>query len=504
MRSASLAVTAVAFLFLSVLVGPPPLVRGQSQAQSVAQAPMAQIAKEYAWRPIRADVLPQAQGVKAGDPVPVKVVLLDASGKLTNAIEKTNLVVEASGPSQKIVTVNVEVAPGASGAELSLPALVPGLVKLTVRQPNNRVLESSNFVLISPAQPSAKADRKSFKKTQKKASVSKPLSRFYSPVRGTARLQRAGLTVVDFQPDDTASASGGTPGPQLMFQVSGERDSNVRADETSYERIAVYYMDSEPARFPIQVWLTWDHGTVKPNPLIIKKGERFAEAHWTSGWPVANAKVAIADIKPDLPVNGSRRAAINFVEPISGVAFFNPPSTMSIVDAYSLHARFYDLAGNFVKTADKRKVTVSTDSPIVKFKPNTQDTDWDFETDLIPTGWGKAEIEVATPGYPPFTHTVMITYLAVLWLCMAGGLLGSLADVLTNTSAPHGWRIPARFIVGTLAALLACWAYVVMGIPDAPPGILHSRIAILGVSLVGGWAGIIVFRRVGKALGMAV
>jgi hypothetical protein len=289
-----------------------------------------------------------------------------------------------------------------------------------------------------------------------------------------------------------------------MFQVSGERDTNVRADGVSYERIAVYYMDSRPAPFPIQVWLTWDHGDVKPNPLIIKKGELSAEAHWTSGSSVSNAKVSIADIKPRVPVAGSRQATINFVEPVSGVAFFNPPDTISVVDAYSLHARFYDLAGNFVKTADKRKVTVSTNNPILQFKPNTQDTDWDFETNLVPAGWGKAEIEVATPGYPPFKHTVVVTYLAVLWLCLVGGLLGSLVDVLNNKQGPHGWLIPARLLVGALAALLACWIYIVVGIPGVPPGVTHNRIAILGVSLVGGWAGIFVFRKAGKSLGLEV
>jgi len=410
---------------------------------------MAQVARDYAWRPARADVLPQAQGVKVGDKVPVKVVLLDASGKLTNAMEKTALILEATGPSGKTVSENLEVAPGASFVDLALPAMEPGLTRLIVRQPQDQILESSNFVLITPVQ---------------------------------------------LPP----------PGPHLMFRVSGERDSNVRADRISYERIAVYYMDSQPARFPIQVWLTWDHGEVKPNPLIIKRGERFAEAHWTSGWPVASAKVAIADIKPATALSGARAATINFVEPVAGVAIFNPPATMSIVDAYTLHARFYDLAGNFIKTSDKRKVTVSTRSPIVRFKPDTRETDWDFATDLIPTGWGEAKIEVATPGYPPFTHTVAITYLAVVWVCLGGGLLGALADVLTSRNARRSWRTCARFIAGIAAALLACWAYVVLALPDAPAGILHSRVAVLGVSLVGGWAYTFVFRKVAAALGMEV
>jgi hypothetical protein len=410
---------------------------------------MAQVARDYAWRPARADVLPLAQGVTVGDRVPVKVLLLDASGKLTNALEKTTLILEATGPSSKKVTENLGVAPGASSMDLSFQAMEPGLTKLMVREPKDQILDSSNFVLIIPVQ---------------------------------------------LVP----------PGPQLMFRVSGERDSNVRADGVSYERIGVYYIDSQPARFPVEIWLTWSHGEVKPNPLVIKKGERFAEAHWTSGSPVETASVAIAGIKPAIPVNGVREANIKFVEPVSGVAFLNPPATMSIVDDYSLHARFYDLGGNFIKTSDKRKVTVSTGSPIVRFKPDARETDWDFQTDLIPTGWGKAEIEVATPGYPPFTHKIVIAYLGVLWLCMAGGLLGSLADVLIGRNARWGRRFTASFMVGIPAALLACWAYVVLVLPIVPAGILHSRTAVLGVSLIAGWAGVFVFRKGATALGMEV
>src|SRR5580765_1203156 len=192
MRSPALTLIAVAFFVLCLMLCPTHTVGAQSQSQSVVQAPMAQVAREYAWRPARADILPQAQGVKAGNPVPVKIVLLDANGKLTNAIEKISLIVEATGPSRKTESVNVEIAPGASGADLTLPAIAtPGLIKLTVRQPENRILESSNFVLITPAQAQRS---KSSRKARKRTPMPKPSGRSYSPFAGGARLQRADLT----------------------------------------------------------------------------------------------------------------------------------------------------------------------------------------------------------------------------------------------------------------------------------------------------------------------
>lgn len=98
----------------------------QARAQSVVQGPMAQVARDYAWRPVRADVVPQTQGVKAGEPVRVKVMLLDASGKLTNAIEKTAFVIQAVEPSGKTSETKVNVEPGASSVEAVLPGWSPG------------------------------------------------------------------------------------------------------------------------------------------------------------------------------------------------------------------------------------------------------------------------------------------------------------------------------------------------------------------------------------------
>jgi hypothetical protein len=87
---------------------------------------------------------------------------------------------------------------------------------------------------------------------------------------------------------------------------------------------------------------------------------------------------------------------------------------------------------------------------------------------------------------------------------MAGGLLGGLADVLIGRNAQWGRRFTASFMVGIPAALLACWAYVVRVLPFAPAGILHGRIAVLGVSVIAGWAGVFVFRKAATALGMEV
>jgi hypothetical protein len=469
-----------------------------------AQAPMAQVARDYAWRPYRADVVPQTQGVKAGDPIAVQVTLLDANGKLTNAIQPTTLILETQSPSRNTLSIKVEIPAGSSSAEVKLPALEPGLIKLTIRHPDNLLVGSSNFVFVAKPGTAAKGSKKS-KKTRVPKPTVKPTSYFRWQTAGTARLQTASLTFFDFQPDDLAGGPGApSSGPQIMLQVSGENDSNVRADPATYERVDVYYMDAEPASRPIQIWLSWDHGEIKPNPIIINPGERFGEAQWTSDWPAKGATVSIADVKPPIAISGSRQKTINFVDPIFSVGFLDPPKTMTIVDQYNLHAHFFDRMGKLVRTSDKRKVTISASNPILRFSPDTQETDWDFQTSLVPTGWGKAEITVATDKYPPFTTTVAVTYVGIMLLCIAGGILGSLADILTNPKAPHGWRILARMMVGTLAALLACWAYVIVGLPNAPPGILHSRIAVGGVSLVAGWAGIAVFRRVAKVLSIEI
>src|SRR5882757_7018879 len=42
---------------------------------SPVPGPMAQAARDYAWRPARVDVLPQTQGMREGEEIPVRVVL---------------------------------------------------------------------------------------------------------------------------------------------------------------------------------------------------------------------------------------------------------------------------------------------------------------------------------------------------------------------------------------------------------------------------------------------
>jgi len=175
---------------------------------------------------------------------------------------------------------------------------------------------------------------------------------------------------------------------------------------------------------------------------------------------------------------------------------------MTIVEQYNLHAHFFDRVGKLVRTGEKRRVSVSASNPILRFTPDSQDTDWDFQTSLVPNGWGRAGITVVTDSYPPFRTTVAVTYLGILMLCIVGGMLGSPADILSNPNAPRGRRIPARMIVGTLAALLAYWLCVIVGLPNAPAGILHSRIAVGGVSLVAGWAEAALFRLATKTLGV--
>ena len=466
---------------------------------------MAQVAQQYAWRPVRADILPQSQGTKIGDSVVVRIELLDANGKPTNALQNTPLVVHAVEPSGKVQEMKLEVPSGTSSTEFKFQAAEPGLTKMTVSNPENQVLESSNYVLITPRSRHAKPSSSSKSKVApaKKVFSNPPTSQVYGHAH-VANVRLVSLAFDELQDNGNAAAAAEAAGPRIMLQVSGEHDSNVRADNVNFERVSVYYMDSAPSQTAIKVWLTWNHGAIEPNPLVIEKGNYTAEAHWTSGSPVKNATVSIARIEPAVAVQGESSAQINFVEPVSGVAFFNPPASMSVVDEYDLHARFYDIAGNFVRTSDKRSVAVSTSNPILKFKPASQDTDWDFDTNLTPTGWGKAQIEVATPGYPPFEHTLVVTYMGVLLLCIAGGLLGSLGDILTNSSAARGWRILGRLMVGTLAALLCSWAYVIVGLPEVPAGILHSRIAAFGVSIASGWAGIIAVRRVAKWLGMEI
>jgi hypothetical protein len=101
--------------------------------------------------PTKIDVAPVKRQNVVGSEVPVKLQLLDVYGKPVSAANSFNAEVKVQQPSGQTSMYSVYFAPGESSKELSVPIAESGLAKVTVKQKEEQLIGSSNFVLVRPA-----------------------------------------------------------------------------------------------------------------------------------------------------------------------------------------------------------------------------------------------------------------------------------------------------------------------------------------------------------------
>ena len=472
---------------------------------SIAGAGHAQImrkAAEYAiQRPTREDIVPVDKANQTGQPIHVQVILRTGGGQPVAAREAITLEVTATQPSGQTVTKSVALAPGEVSKIVELSISEPGVTKLRVRHESDQLLESTNYVAVSQAtSPAIKGTQNRNKKAVKvkhNISYPRPPARSIPRVRFPRLIRASYLYQVPNEPSVFANDASG---PKLMLKVSGENDAEgVPADGVSYARVQVFYMGSEPPQSDIKVWVQQSNGEISANPIIIPRDRLVGETHWTSKWPVAAAKLSVAGTNlPNLPFAGSKEATVAFGAPILGIGFENPPSKITIVDAVTLTAVFFDAAGNPIQTGKKREYRFVSNSPILRLQQAHAEVDQgaaDFSAVAIPTFIGESQIEVFSPGYHSAPQKVIVTGLGVLLICIVGGVLGGLLAFINSQG-----KLWARIVAGVIVGMVASWAYVFLGLPNIQTMILHTQISVLFVSVLAAFSGVKALSAVTKTL----
>lgn len=470
-------------------------VRAQKQANMQVQAQRA--AKE----PLKIDIKPLGQGQKAGDQVPVEIMLLDANNQPVKAVKDTWAEVEIINPSGKSQKRTLELKAGESSKKLDLPTDEAGVANLKVRHKDNELLDGSSSVLIrrkSSAPKPAAAPPPSVNKA--KPARPKPSAMLRGPafepavyrVAADFRPARVHLAAaVAYAPQTgggSHSASSGRNSAKLMLQVADRGIGGVLANGKDPAKVFAHYLSEDGTAAPsdIQVWLRWSNGQLDPHPLIIKKGGFTAEATWISRWPL-DATVSFVTSSPKYQLEGPAELPVKFIPPIYGIALVGPEQ-VSLVDNGTLVARFFDEDGNPIQTATKRRITFVSKTPNLRLNPAVRDVEpgsSEASTVLLPSGSGKTEIEASTPGYKPVNHQVAVTVGTVIALCIIGGVLGGLCSFY-QLRGSFFWRI----FTGIVAAALFTWAYVYGALPSIESSLAHSLLNVLFVSIVGGYLGI--------------
>jgi len=464
----------------------------QQQAQSVLQ------------QPVKVDVAALDQKRTTGEGVPIQVSLSNGNGQAIGATESTAIELSVTQPSGKKTKTVVRLAPGETSKQAIIVIDEAGLSQLSVRHTGDRLLGSTNYVLVSPARTNVKPESVKKKKSPKKLSTPSGGNAFLMRNQhiSSGRLLYAALSEPLQQADDISGANTQSDSqPRLMLRISGETDSGgIRSDGKAFARIQIFHISSAPPTSDITIWLDWSNGDIQPNPLVIKKGIPVAEARWTSRYPVESATVAVVDSYPHIAFRGPNNVTVRFGQPILGIDFVNPPDSISIVDRVDLVARFFDPLGTPIQTNVKRPFRFTSNSSTLRLKPEQDEVApgrSEFSTVAMPTSIGICNIEASTPGYKSASHKIRVTGVLVLLLCVIGGILGGVLAYIRSNG--QFWM---RITTGVIVGLVASWAYVYIGLPKANALILHSQISVLFISIVAAAAGVRSMAVITKALGL--
>ena len=483
-----------ALAFASVLMVAPGARPLQSQ-QVQMQAQMQRIEG----RPMKLDIRRPAQGTTVGSNVSVAVVLLDANNQPAKSAHEYQVELEVTSPSASVQKYTATVPAGQTTAQISLPTSQAGVVSINAREKDDTLLPGGNSVLVRPAAP--------MKATTKKKTTRSALSPDQPPRLLTVAAHSwpaPPLMAAAYRGQQPPSLSDSTASsPELLIIDSSGKDEFL-ADGKDFARITVYFMDPQGGAAPtdINVWLTWTHGLLTPQPLTIKKGETSAEAHLLSN-AVAEATVSSVPSAPSYHIkfpNKDHQLKFSFVPPIYAIlpAGANPLK-LSMIDAATIVAQFLDAQQRAIQTSKKRQVTFISSDPWLHVDPTSSEVQ-PYESGasavLLPTWGGTTKLDVWTPGYDHQTLVVEVSMWLVLLLCLTGGVAGGIA-AKGKLKASMLFRI----FVGVLGSIVLVWICVYAVLPKTHSIIAHNLVSVFVVGIVGGYGGTQVLDFAAKKLG---
>jgi hypothetical protein len=470
---------ALATLFLFTFANP----FERADCMEQAHAPMRAQAQRAAARPMKLDVRPLTQVALVGGTVSAQVSMLDASNEPAAWRDRESKIeVEINGGTPQKQTLIIPA--GQSAAGFTFKATQSGVISLTARDMANTLLSGGNSVYVradtnKKAHRSRKQSILTFPERQEERSL------FQTVSFAAGASPNAGLSTWTYQ-GGTSSRPASSQTHSLLL-TNGKDE--VLADGKDFARIKVYFMDTNGgAPSDIKIWLTWTNGDLSPQPIVIKKGESSAEAHWVSQSPVDHATVAFVTAGPRYTLERDTELKVSFVPPIYGVGYTGPnPLRMSLIDCEPLTAQFFDQQGRTVQTNKPRRINFISTAPALHLDPvafDVQPNQSGGSIFVLPTWKGRSNVDIWTPGYDHQTVVVEVTVWLVLVLCLLGGVVGGIAakDKLKGSIA---WRA----FVGIVGSIVLVWLCVFAVLPKTHSVVAHNLVSVLVVGLIGGYLG---------------
>jgi hypothetical protein len=478
----------LAMLFSLVLLA---TASAHAQISPQVENEIKQQAASLASQPVRLALRLPSKEVAAGSTTNVRVTLVSADNKSVPANRDWQVSVEVQLPSGAKTTQRLLIPRGQTSEDVQISSKELGLASITASPttPGIRPARTDFLVLPANAAPQSTA-----------AAKQKPNSYLIPP--RNRREESAALAVtarfqtVRFEPPGGSGDPGRMPGspavrrnsPRLHISVDNA-GSDFIANGSDPAVISAYFEspDGKPAPRNINVWFTFTRGSLSPGALEIPKGSYSGATDLTSNWP-GDVHVAFVNSNPTYPAEGSTEFDVQFV-PL-GVVLAGPDK-LSVIDSVPVLVVFVNDRGPIAPGWDW-PVTLRTSQSKLALTPVSLIVKGDSPLGsamLLPRSVGSDTIEAVVSDYEPLPLPVVITWRAVLVLCLGGGVLGGIA-AYQQFRGSWFWRV----FLGLVGGAFFSWLYVFLALPTMVGGnlvgnIAHNTISVFFVSIIGGYMG---------------
>ena len=396
--------------------------------------------------PVKLDVIPEQEVVRAGTQLTLEVRLLNAANQPVPAGRSFQVLMQARLPSGNVESLRtVALEPRDSSKTIVVTVPGTGLVYLWAK--HAELLPGGAFVQVKPAP------------------AERPIPR------------RMPVPVGIAPPPVSAPAGVGPalqPGPPLL--ADGQDTAMVQA-------FLVGDVDAAPGDILLNVFDS--SGTLRPAPLVIPRGESSGRATLTST-ESGVVTVEYLGSAPPAQLQGDKKLQIRFRPPVTRLDIrFSPPG-ISLLDTSDVVLTLLGSDGRPLPTDVARPVSVVLNSgrgTVERKQLEIPAGGFDARTSFLPEASGTVLISAATPNLLTSTATLQVSLpVALLLLSVLGGTAGGyLAYVKRKRS---GIR---QLWIGTITGFIFYWICIFLGLASVSRAVALNPLSALVLSTAGGW-----------------
>jgi hypothetical protein len=421
--------------------------------------------------PVKLEVIPDRDTLRAGEQVTLEVRLLNAANQPATPRRPFHVLLQARLPSGKVQALRtVDLPAGQSTHELALPVPGPGVVYIWAKNPE--LLPGGAYVRV-------------------RGGANAPVQAQPPPAQSQPRVQvqaerpRGGLMPAPVMaPPPLAPAP--SPASALQIALRYSPDRAFLADGNDAVTVHAFLTgDADAAPHDIRLNVFDSSGSLHPTPLTIPQGAASGHAILTSSQP-GDVTVEYLGSAPPASVEGDRKLQIHFRPAITKIDLKASPPGISLFDTADLVVTLTAADGRPIVTDSPLAVSLAIGSgrgTIETQQLNIPAGSFEARTRFLPGMSGAVSVSAASPNLLTVTAPINVSLPLVLLLLSAlGGAAGGYLAYVKHKRA--GVR---QVWIGCITGFVFYWAAVSLGLASVSRGVALNPLGALVLSIAGGW-----------------